>query len=167
MSAFIRLLTRTPALIVSGLAMVLVGYSFSFVRAQMDGPLLDMIWTGGAAQARLAVMSAAERTAHFWGTVLIDTAFPLAYGAFLAGLAGRFAGENWRALAMLPAALVVVLDFAENAVQALALSGVVDLLGLKSLLTPAKFGLFYLAALLAFGLGLLALARWVLQRSAR
>ncbi|WP_084399768.1 hypothetical protein [Henriciella aquimarina] len=164
MTSLVPWLTRTPVIIASGLAMVIVGISFSPVQKLIDGPLLDMIWSGPAAEARLAEMTAVQRTAHFWGTVLNDTAYPIFYGAFLAGLSGRFAPQRWKGWVMLPALLTVVADLAENTVQALALSGTADLLGLKSLLTPVKFGLFTVAGLLAFGLVLFALARWGIRR---
>jgi hypothetical protein len=121
--------------------------SFRPVQAAMDGPLLDFIFTGGAAEARLAELSEAQRRAHFWGTVVNDTAYPLAYGGLLAGLALRFGrGRDWLAW---PAVLVIVADLAENTVQALALSGTANMLAAKTVLTPLKFGLFAVAALIA------------------
>jgi hypothetical protein len=156
-------LAKTPMIIVSGLAMVAVGFCFSLVAPAVDGKLLDMIWTGPAAEARLAAMDGSARTAHFWATLIIDTAYPLAYGAFLAGLAARFAPMRFARLAMLPAFLIVILDLAENTVQMIALQGAGNHLWLKTYLTPAKFGMFGVAALLAGVLGLLALARFALR----
>ncbi|MEO0550907.1 MAG: hypothetical protein AAFZ91_13390 [Pseudomonadota bacterium] len=141
-------LTRTPVLIFLFLAMLAIGYSFSGVRAAVDGPILDMLMTGEAAQARLAELNAEQRRAHFWATILNDTAYPLAYGGLLAGLALRFGGKTLA----IPAAGAALTDLAENTVQALALSGTADLLVAKTVLTPLKFGLFALAAVIALGL---------------
>ena len=86
-----------------------------------------------------------QQQAHFWGTVLNDTAYPLAYGGLFAGLVWRFAGDLRRWL-VFPALAVIVVDLVENTTQAMALMGNESLIGLKDVLTPAKFGLFFLAA---------------------
>ena len=164
MSALIRLLTTLPAIIVSFIFMIVIAMSFAPVRDVIDGQLLDMIMTGEAAKARLAELNAVQRTAHFWGTVINDTAFPLAYGAFFAGVAGRFAPARFQRLAMLPAALTILTDLAENTVQAIALTGEPGLLALKNVLSPLKFGLLALSAGLALVLALAALVRWIRRR---
>ena len=74
MSALLRWLTSVPAIITSFVLMVLIGLSFAPVQALIDGPLLDMIATGEAARVRLEEMSAVQKTAHFWASVLNDTA---------------------------------------------------------------------------------------------
>lgn len=159
MKALGDLLVRTPIILFLLLVMVLTGMAFGPVQATLDGPLLDMLATGEAARERLAEMSPPARRIHFWATVALDTLYPLAYGGFLAGLAGRFAPERWRGIAMLPAGLTILVDLMENTVQALALAGVADLLALKTILTPVKFGLFGVAALLALALAGGALVR--------
>lgn len=167
MSGLRDILIKTPVILLLLLAMVLVGMAFGPVQAALDGPLLDMIGSGEAARARLAEMGAPERRIHFWTTVALDTLYPLAYGGFLAGLAGRFAPLRWRGLVMLPAALTILVDLMENTVQALALAGVADLLALKTILTPVKFGLFGVAALLALALAGAALVRRLTGRGRR
>ncbi|MAN74433.1 MAG: hypothetical protein CME85_06555 [Henriciella sp.] len=156
-------LARLPVIAIAGIAMLAAGACFGLTAPAIDGTLLDLIWTGPAAEARLAEMDQASRTAHFWTTLIIDTAYPLAYGAFLAGLAARFAPARFARLAMVPAALVVLLDLVENTAQMMALKGAGDVLWLKTFVTPAKFGMFAAAALLAGILGLLALARFALR----
>ena len=74
---------------------------------------------------------------------------------------------RYRGWAMLPALAAAVVDLFENTVQALALSGSADLLDLKNVLTPLKFGFLVLAALLALSLSLLALIRWIMRRAAK
>ncbi|MEQ9316953.1 MAG: hypothetical protein RLN72_13945, partial [Henriciella sp.] len=89
MTGFLNLLSRWQVILLCFVAMVLIGMSFAPVQDAIDGKLLDMIFSGEAAQARLAELSAEQREAHFWATVLNDTAYPLAYGGFFAGLAAR------------------------------------------------------------------------------
>ncbi|MGB3626737.1 MAG: hypothetical protein WA989_12960 [Henriciella sp.] len=137
--------------------------SFAPVQEAIGGPLLDMISSGKAARARLAEMSAEQRETHFWATVLNDTAYPLALGGFLAGLAARFGG-NLRTFAVIPAFLAVITDLSENASQAVALQGEPAWLAAKTVLTPAKFGFFMLAAFVAVGLMLVSAAQWLLRR---
>ena len=141
-------LGSTPVLITLFVGMIAIGYSFQGLIAQIGGaPLLDMITNGDAARTRLAEMTQAQRDAHFWGTVLNDSLYPLAYGGFFAGLALRFGNGKW--IWAMPALLTILVDFAENTVQALALSEIADLLALKSVLTPLKFGLFLIALAVA------------------
>ena len=157
-------LTRVPVILGLLIAMVFIGMRFAPLQQTIDGPLLDMIMTGQAAKARLAEMTDAQRTAHFWGTLINDTLYPIAYGGFLAGLAGRLAPGRWCALAMVPAFVTVLLDICENTVQMLALTGTADLLAAKTVLTPLKFGFFLISAVLAAGLALAALVRWISHR---
>ena len=167
MSSLLHRLTYTLVILTSFILMLVIGLSFAPVQNAIGGPLLDMLWTGEAAQPRLNEMNAAERSVHLWGTLLNDTLYPLAYGAFFAGLAGRFAGRRWEAWAMLPAGLTVLVDLAENMVQALALAGQPSLLALTTVLTPLKFGLLMCAALLGLGLAIMALVGWIRRRSSR
>ena len=164
MSGLINFFTRTPVIIASGILTVLVGLSFYPVQQAIDGPMLDMLTTGEAARARIAEMDMEQRFVHFLGTVINDTLYPLTYGAFFAGLAGRFSSARWRGWLMLPAALTGIVDLMENTVQALALYGVENVLFLKDVLTPAKFGLFFLSVALAFGLSAFALGRWLVRK---
>ena len=155
----LNILSRTWVLIGLLIAMLVIGYSFQSVQQASGGPLLDMIWSGADAKARLAEMSAEQKTAHFWGTVLNDTAYPLAYGGLFVGLIWRFAG-TLRRWFVFPAIAVIVVDLVENTTQALALSGNESFIGLKDILTPLKFGLFLIAAVLV----LISLGMAILRR---
>jgi len=155
----LNLLSRTWVLVVLFVAMMAIGYSFSSVQTATGGVLLDMLGTGAEAKARLAEMNAEQKDAHFWATVLNDTAYPLAYGGLFTGLIWRFAGQLRRWF-VIPALAVIVADLAENTTQAMALAGNESLIGLKDVLTPAKFGLFILAAVLVLiSLGLAIVRR--------
>lgn len=141
-----RLLASTPVLISLAIAALCVGYTLQNAQDAAGGQLLDFVFTGQGAEALLNTMTAAQKTTHFWATVVNDTAYPIAYGGLLAGLTLRFGrGRNWLAL---PAIVTIVADLAENAVQALALSDTANILALKTVLTPLKFGLFAVAALI-------------------
>lgn len=156
-------LARTPVIILFLGATLAVGLSFQFVRDAAGGQLLDFIWSGQAAEIRLAEMSPAERAAHFWGTVINDTLYPLFYGGLLAGLAARFASPGWTVWGAVPALLTVGTDLCENLVQALALADVADVLWMKTVLTPLKFILLSAASCLAVGLALMTVARGALR----
>lgn len=148
-------LARTNALIIALVATLAIGAAFMPVQQAIGGELLDMMMTGEAARERLAALTPGQRQIHLWATLGLDTAYPLAYGSLLAGLALRFSRGLMRWVAW-PAVLVVLFDLTENGVQALALIGVADFLGVKTVLTPAKFTMFAVAALLALVLMLRA-----------
>ena len=142
------LLTRTPVIWGLFIAMILIGAGFGFFNEAVGGTYLDTVTNGDLSRSLIASLSDAQRSAHFWVTVLLDTAYPLAYGGFLAAMALRFFGKYGR-LAALPALATAIVDLTENTVQALALSGAADALDAKDWLTPLKFGLFFLAAAIA------------------
>lgn len=145
MTAF---LIRTPVIWGLFIASVLITAGFVALAPNVGGQYLDSIWSGAGAEAHFQAMTAPQRSAHFWITVLLDTAYPLAYGGFFAAMALRFFGRFGR-LAAVPAFATILVDLTENTVQALALSGAVDALEAKGWLTPMKFYLFDLAAIIA------------------
>ena len=138
-------LARTPVIWTSFLLMLVIGVGFGLCRPMVGGAFLDMTSDPEMSRTIIATMSDAQRTAHAWVTVLLDTAYPLAYGGFLGGVALRFFGK-FGTYAALPALGVIIIDLTENLVQVLALAGWVDALDAKAWLTPLKFGLFFLAA---------------------
>lgn len=132
-------LARTSVIALSFAAMVLLG---GLLRQTADalGGMLDLMLNGADARAMLARLSPWQRDVHAHATLLYDGLYPLAYGAFFAGLAVRLggAGARWIALVMLGG---MIADYAENIVQLLALSGRADWLDAKTVLTPIKFAL--------------------------
>lgn len=160
-----RLLAQTPALLALLLATIAMTIAFALLPGVVGGPLLDSLLTAEAARDRIAAMSAGQRNAHILITTGLDTAYPIAYGGLLAGLALRF-GKAPTALLVLPAAAAMTADYLENIVQALALAGDTTLLPAKSALTPMKFVLVLaassLTALLAAGY---APRRWKTHRA--
>ncbi len=164
MTTMLNYLARTNVLVMSFIAFLLIGAAFMPVEGWTGGVPLDMIQSGDAAMARLAGMTAEQKQAHVWVTALLDSAYPLAYGAFLAGFAARFSPPSWRPWIAWPALATVIADFAENGFQIAALTGNPDLLAVKSVLTPLKFGLFLLAASIVIGLIALVIARRLFRR---
>jgi|GEM_PF-1695967 len=151
-------LTRTPVICFFFVMYVLVGVGFYFVQQASGGVLLDTVTNGDDAIIRLAQMTPDQKQAHFRGTVLLDTLYPIAYFGAIGGLSARLAGA-WRLWVLLPIALTVLADFVENTAQALALTGrPAEVLLIKDIVTPLKFGGFLVAAILMFLLIIIALA---------
>ena len=132
-------LSRTSVVAISFAAMVLLGGLLRQTGAALGG-MLDLTLTGAEARALLDRLTPWQRDVHAHATLLYDGLYPLAYGAFFAGLAVRLGGAKarWIALVMLGG---MVADYAENIVQLLALSGRADWLDAKAVLTPIKFAL--------------------------
>lgn len=147
-------LARTPILVATGLAMLLLGAGFALVQPALGGTLLDTLHSPEAARDLIADLAPAQNRAHLWTTLLLDTAYPLAYGAFFAGLIWRLGG---RRASLLPVAAMMA-DLFENALQAAALAGWTAPLGAKMVLTPLKFGLLAVSLLVIMGLLVRALA---------
>ncbi|MDP1554299.1 MAG: hypothetical protein Q8L84_02470 [Hyphomonas sp.] len=159
------LITRTPVLWGLFVLMIAAGAGFGFFSTAVGGQYLDMLSNPAEARALLAGLTPPQRSAHFWVTVLLDTAFPIAFGLLFAGLAWRFFGK-WGPLAALPGFAVLIFDLTENTIQALALSGAVDVLDAKAWVTPMKMYLFYAAALIAVAAVLIALYRVLTKKKA-
>ena len=145
MTNFLR---RTPVIWTLFVLMIVTGIGFGFFRSDVGGVYLDTSSSMVQSREIIAGMSAEQRDTHFWVTVTLDTAFPLAYGGFFAAMALRYFSGLGGAAAM-PALATIIVDLTENTVQALALHGTVDVLDTKEWLTPLKFGLFFLAAAIA------------------
>ena len=159
MTALLDRLSTTPAIVLSGVAMLFIGFGFGVVGPMVGGVLLDELVSGAAAAERIAELTPEQIDTHFWATVLLDSAYPLAYGSFFVGLLARL-GRDWRRWTVIPPIVTVVADFLENSVQAMALAGNDALLMAKDVLTPLKFGSLLIAVLLVIGF---AIWRW-LQR---
>ena len=141
-------LTRTPTLIAMFILQALIFLAFGPFVESVGGTFLDTVMTGAESRTVIAAMSEGQRWTHFWVTVVLDTLYPLAYGAFFVGVAVKSFGKFGR-IAALPAFAASIVDMTENTVQALALSGAADVLDVKDWLTPLKFGLFAAAGLIA------------------
>ncbi|MCA8901879.1 MAG: hypothetical protein KDA53_11595 [Hyphomonas sp.] len=158
-------LKRTPVLWALFVLQILIGLGFMVFREAAGGQLIDMVRSGEGARAVIAGMTDAQRTAHFWTTVLWDSAYPLAYGGFFMGMALRFFGRfGW--IAALPGLATIIVDFTENTVQALALSGTADYLDVKDWLTPLKYNLALVASVIALVAVVIAIVNLIRKKRA-
>lgn len=143
-------LKQTKTLWVLLLATIALAIGFQLATPFAGGALLDVSTTLVASEDLLQAMSAQQKRAHLWITLLLDVPFPFAYGGLFLGLCLRHGGRFALYLAA-PAFLVIPVDLIENAVQFIALLGNESLLPAKVYLTPAKFLLVYVAAIVAIG----------------
>ena len=158
MQKCIEYLMNSKILIFLLLIVILITFLFDRATIVIGGALLDMKLTIPDTAARLAEMTAAQRRAHLWVTLDLDTIYLLAYGGFLAGFAARFAGRHAIVIAV-PALLLILADFGENMLIAACLTGHEALLPAKVAATQVKWFLFLLALALALGSGLTAFVR--------
>lgn len=141
-------LRRPVVIMVSFLATIALVFGFMAWQEALGTEILDRLASVDETTALLGGMTDAQKSSHFWMTLVLDYAFPVTYGSFFAGLALRFPGKTGLVLAV-PAFLVFGADVVENTVQLAALKGIEGPLVAKEFLTPAKFLLFNAAALIA------------------
>ena len=159
------LISRTPVLWTLFVLTILCIAGFQYFTPMAGGQLLDMLSQPEEVRATLAAMTPEQRSVHFWVTVLLDTLFPLSFGLLFAGMGWRFFGK-WGPVAALPGFAVMVVDLTENTIQALALSGTADALDAKAWVTPLKYGLFYVAAIVALVAAAIAVYRLISKKRA-
>lgn len=124
--------------------------AFRMLEPVSGGLFLDSLSDPDAARRVIAGLDPGQRRSHVFASLVVDSAFPFAYALVFASTVRRCWGPGARlpAYALL---VVIAIDLAENAIQALALAGGADLLAAKTVLTPAKFALFALGAAAALG----------------
>ena len=158
-------ITRTPILWTLFVLTVVIFVVFGVLAPMVGGQLLDMVTKREDTRAVFDAMTSSERTVHFWITVLLDTAFPLSFGLFFAGMAWRFFGKLGP-YAAIPGFVVLIVDLTENTLQAITLSGAAYVLEPKEWVSPLKMNLFYLAALIALVAAAIALYRVIAKKKA-
>ena len=159
-------LKRTPTILGALVAFFAIGAGFGIWSSQYDLQLLDEISDADNVRSLLAAMTPEQKSAHWWMTLVLDYAYPLAYGAFFVGITLRFFGGAGAWLSI-PAIAASLADAVENTIQLMLLSGNESLLWLKVIMTQIKFGAFLLAALIALiGLGLGIFRRFAGGKSA-
>ena len=159
------LITRTPVLWTLFVLTVGITLAFGALAPMVGGQFLDMVSVPADTRAVFDAMTPSERSAHFWITVLMDTAYPLCFGLFFAGMAWRFFGK-FGPVAAIPGFAVLIVDLTENTLQAITLSGSAYLLEPKAWISPLKMNLFYLAALIALVASGIAIYRLVSKKKA-
>ncbi|MEL6662976.1 MAG: hypothetical protein AAFR33_08230 [Pseudomonadota bacterium] len=150
----LRRLGTLPVLAVSGTIMVVTHLVIhTFFVPGTGGTLLDFQLTGAAAQDALMLIKSRPNAVgiHLYLSAGVDMLYPLAYGIFVAGLCFRY-GAPRGGLYALPILAAAGFDIAENVVQVIALTGDPEILALKTVLTPAKFGFAAIGSLIAIWL---------------
>ena len=120
---------------------------FPVVAGHFGLTLLDALADPAEARALIRGLTDDQKEAHAWITGTLDVAYPLAYGALFLGATFRFFPRKGALLAI-PILIGVPADFLEGLVQILALTGQVDWLAAKAVLTPVKGGAFVYGAVL-------------------
>jgi hypothetical protein len=143
-----RQLKERRVLLVALVATLVLTALFPVVAGHFGLTLLDAVADPTEARALIEGLNSEQRQAHAWITGTLDVAYPLAYGALFLGATLRFFPRKGALLAI-PILIGVPADFLEGLVQLLALTGQVDWLAAKALLTPVKGGAFVYGAVMA------------------
>ena len=143
-----RQLRGRRALLVALLATLVLTALFPVIAGHFGLTLLDAVADPTEARALIEGLTREQRQAHAWITGTLDVAYPLAYGALFFGATLRFFPRKGALLAI-PILIGVPADFLEGLVQILALTGQVDWLAAKAVLTPVKGGAFVYGAVMA------------------
>ena len=159
------LITRTPVLWTLFVLTVGITLAFGALAPMVGGQFLDMVSVPADTRAVFDAMTPSERSAHFWITVLMDTAYPICFGLFFAGMAWRFFGKLGP-FAAIPGFAVLIVDLTENTLQAITLSGAAYVLEPKAWVSPLKMNLFYLAGLIALVAAGIAVFRLLTKKKA-
>ena len=154
--------TRTLAMTFAATAVFLV---LVFPNLPIGGEMLDMKpgYSHDEAMASMEQYGSDGRTTYAWGSVLLDTLFPISYVTFFAGLIYRFRlTEGTWILAFVPV-LAGILDLAENAQITAMLVQYPDVgatqVAWASAFTTAKGWIGPVYQILGLGLLLLAMLR--------
>ena len=142
-----RQLRERRALLVALVATLVLTALFPVIAGHFSLTLLDAVADPTEARALIEGLTSEQRQAHAWITGTLDVAYPLAYGALFLSATLRFFPRKGALLAI-PILIGVPADFLEGLVQILALTGQVDWLAAKAVLTPVKGGAFVYGAVL-------------------
>ncbi len=153
-----RFLTNTKTIWALGLAFLGLTIGFGIWIYLYDLHIIDEIYDPDQIRAVVGAMTDEQRSAHWWMTLILDYAYPLAYGGFFAGMALRFFGKAGPWLAI-PAFICIPADIVENTVQLFILSGDESLIWLKAIMTPIKLLTFIPAAVIALAGIVIAIAK--------
>ena len=143
-----RRLREGRGLLAALVATVVLTALFPVAAGHFGLTLLDAVADPTEARALIEGLTREQRQAHAWITGTLDVAYPLTYGALFLGATLRFFPRKGVLLAI-PILIGVPADFLEGLVQILALTGQVDWLAAKAVLTPVKGGAFVYGAVMA------------------
>ncbi|MEM9622158.1 MAG: hypothetical protein AAF993_10945 [Pseudomonadota bacterium] len=136
-----QFLTRSDVLWISFIAYVCLSLGFVLVMQAWDFLVIDELFIADDILAHLAGMSALQKEVHVLTTATLDVAYPFAYGIFQAGMAYRFLGRWGKWIA--PLSLICIpIDLVEGFAQVMLLSGALDYVDLKVIVTPMKLAVY-------------------------
>lgn len=158
-------LTRPSTLAASLVAYLGLSGAFLVVMLVWDFQVIDEVFRRDAILAHVEAMTAEQRRVHAITTATLDVAYPFAYGAFQAGMAYRYLGRWGRWIAPL-SLLCIPVDLLEGLAQVLILTGSEGFVGLKTVVTPLKLGLYLPGLAGALAAAAIALRRRLRARSA-
>ena len=125
---------------------------FLLVMKVCDFMIIDEMYKSDDIIAHIQNMSAAQKSAHIWTTATLDVAYPFSYAALFGGLTvTAFPHQKWLAL---PILICVPFDLIEGVTQIALLNDQFDWVLIKQVVTPIKFILLILSAII----GLVSLA---------
>lgn len=122
-------LTRRISLVTSFLAVVLCLLGFGWLKQQLGANMLDELVGYDAEMLKTQILLYGEsgRVLHLRFTLILDSVFPFAYGAFFGGLLVLAARDVFDKAVLAPVLAVMALDLAENLQLALMLVQFPDL----------------------------------------
>lgn len=119
---------------------------FLIVMAVWNFTVIDEIFQRKLIMEHVEAMTTKQRHVHIVTTATLDVLYPFAYGGLLAGLTWHaFPAGRWLAW---PILVCIPVDLIEGVAQILILSGHMDWVGVKVIVTPIKLGLFGLGCLI-------------------
>ena len=136
-------LAGNRSLLIALVATILITIVFLVIGSLWGITFLDKISDPSEARIAISSMSADQRLVHAWITATLDVVYPLAYGALFIGSALKFY-DNFGWLIASPFFVLVPTDLLEGFIQVLALTGTLDMIDAKAVLTPLKTSLFLL-----------------------
>jgi hypothetical protein len=136
-----QLITTSVFLKLSGIAYLLLSCLFILVMYIWDFQIIDEMYTKDVILAHIGAMSETQKHVHAVMTATLDVVYPFTYGFFQAGMALRYFGSwgKWIALLSL---VCIPFDLVEGFSQVMLLTGSLQYVELKAVVTPIKLALY-------------------------
>lgn len=139
-------LATKQGLMLSASATVVLTIIIQVVAYNYQVPLLDMLVERQDVITSLNGMTNSQKAIHIGITTSLDVVYPLAFTAFFIGSVKYCVPLQYKRFA-LPLLLIVPIDWIEGIVQVMLLTSNMDVIAIKTLLTPVKFLLIIFGAM--------------------
>jgi len=136
------ILAQPKTLFLTGIMSIALTLVFVAVMKVWGFVVIDEMFHREAILEHIQAMTLDQRRAHQILTGTVDVLYPFVYTAFFVGVFQRWLGSRWKFIAILAATMVIPLDLLEGISQISLLSGSLDLLELKLVVTPFKLALY-------------------------